>query len=71
MSAIDLKATRALDERALRTLFLEARTANGFLLRPVPHSLIGFCRVKWRPSESRLHRLAPGERSDRCYAASM
>jgi 3-hydroxypropanoate dehydrogenase len=37
---VDLKATRALDERALRTLFLEARTANGFLPRPVPHSLI-------------------------------
>jgi len=37
---VDLKAARALDERALRSLFLEARTANGFLPRPVPHSLI-------------------------------
>jgi len=37
---VRLKAARALDERALRTLFLEARTANGFLPRPVPHSLI-------------------------------
>ncbi len=37
---VDLKATRALDDRALRSLFLEARTANGFLPRPVPHSLI-------------------------------
>ena len=37
---IELKSTRALDERALRTLFLEARTANGFLPRPVPHRLI-------------------------------
>ncbi|MFY9779112.1 MAG: malonic semialdehyde reductase [Candidatus Baltobacteraceae bacterium] len=35
-----LKAARALDERALRTLFLEARTANGFLPRPVPHDTI-------------------------------
>jgi nitroreductase len=37
---VNLKAARALDERALRTLFLEARSANGFLPRPVPHSLI-------------------------------
>ncbi len=37
---VDLKVARALDERALRTLFLEARSANGFLPRPVPHSLI-------------------------------
>jgi 3-hydroxypropanoate dehydrogenase len=37
---VELKAARALDERALRTLFLEARSANGFLPRPVPHSLI-------------------------------
>jgi 3-hydroxypropanoate dehydrogenase len=35
-----LKATRALDERALRTLFLEARTANGFLPRSIPHDVI-------------------------------
>jgi nitroreductase len=37
---VNLKAARALDERALRTLFLEARSANGFLPRPVPHDLI-------------------------------
>jgi 3-hydroxypropanoate dehydrogenase len=37
---VALKATRALDERSLRTLFLEGRSANGFLPRPVPHSLI-------------------------------
>jgi len=34
------KAARALGERALRTLFVEARTANGFLPRPVPRHLI-------------------------------
>jgi 3-hydroxypropanoate dehydrogenase len=34
------KASRAVDERALRTLFLEARTANGFLAVPVPHALL-------------------------------
>jgi 3-hydroxypropanoate dehydrogenase len=34
------KASRAVDERALRTLFLEARTANGFLPVPVPHKLL-------------------------------
>jgi 3-hydroxypropanoate dehydrogenase len=37
---VRFKAARALDERALRTLFLEARSANGFLPRPIPHSLI-------------------------------
>ncbi len=37
---VDLKSARALDERALRTLFLEARSANGFLPRPVPHRVI-------------------------------
>ncbi len=36
---IALKASRALDERALRTVFTEARTANGFLPHPVPHEL--------------------------------
>jgi 3-hydroxypropanoate dehydrogenase len=34
------KQARALDERALRTLFLEARSANGFLDRPVPRELL-------------------------------
>ncbi|MGP6156410.1 MAG: malonic semialdehyde reductase [Vulcanimicrobiaceae bacterium] len=37
---VALKSARSLDERALRTLFLEARTASGFLPRPVPHDLI-------------------------------
>jgi len=37
---VELKAMRALDERGLRTLFVDARSANGFLPRPVPHSLI-------------------------------
>jgi 3-hydroxypropanoate dehydrogenase len=37
---VELKAARALDERALRTLFLEGRTANGFLDRPVPRALL-------------------------------
>jgi 3-hydroxypropanoate dehydrogenase len=32
---LELKRGRAIDERALRTLFLEARTANGFLDAPV------------------------------------
>jgi 3-hydroxypropanoate dehydrogenase len=34
------KAVRALDEDALRTLFLEARNANGFIDRPVPPGLL-------------------------------
>jgi 3-hydroxypropanoate dehydrogenase len=34
------KTARALDERALRTLFLEARSANGFLPEPVPRELL-------------------------------
>jgi hypothetical protein len=34
------QAARALDERALRTIFLEARTANGFVERPVPRDLL-------------------------------
>jgi 3-hydroxypropanoate dehydrogenase len=34
------KASRAVDDRALRTLFLDARTANGFLPVPVPHALL-------------------------------
>ena len=37
---IALKRERAIDERALRTLFLEARTANGFLDAPVPRELL-------------------------------
>jgi 3-hydroxypropanoate dehydrogenase len=38
--AIELKRSRAIDERALRTLFLEARTANGFLDAPVSRETI-------------------------------
>ena len=34
------KQARAIDERALRTLFHDARTANGFLPRPVPRALL-------------------------------
>lgn len=37
---IDRKAARGLDEWALRSIFLEARTANGFLDRPVPRELL-------------------------------
>jgi len=37
---VDLKAARELDEAALRTIFLEARTANGFLDYPVPRELL-------------------------------
>jgi 3-hydroxypropanoate dehydrogenase len=37
---VQLKAARALDDRALRTIFYEARTANGFVDRPVPRDLL-------------------------------
>jgi 3-hydroxypropanoate dehydrogenase len=37
---IELKRLRAIDEHALRALFLEARTANGFLDAPVPRELL-------------------------------
>jgi 3-hydroxypropanoate dehydrogenase len=37
---IELKKNRIIDEHALRTLFLEARTANGFLDAPVPRELL-------------------------------
>lgn len=37
---VAIKHGRALDENALRTVFLEARTANGFLDRPVDDELI-------------------------------
>lgn len=36
----ELKAQRALDENALRTIFFEARTANGFLDAPVSRALL-------------------------------
>src|SRR5476651_391202 len=37
---IEIKAGRALDERALETIFTEARTANGFIDRKIPHQLL-------------------------------
>jgi 3-hydroxypropanoate dehydrogenase len=37
---VELKASRSLDERALSALFIEARTANGYLDRPVPRDLL-------------------------------
>jgi 3-hydroxypropanoate dehydrogenase len=37
---VELKNARALDERALRSIFLEARTGNGFLDRPIPRELL-------------------------------
>ncbi len=37
---LELKAQRALDERALRSIFFEARTANGFLDAPIPRELL-------------------------------
>jgi 3-hydroxypropanoate dehydrogenase len=37
---VDLKASRELDEAALRTIFLEARTANGFLDYPVHREML-------------------------------
>jgi 3-hydroxypropanoate dehydrogenase len=37
---IELKRNRAIDEKALRTLFLEARTANGFLDAPVSRDVL-------------------------------
>jgi 3-hydroxypropanoate dehydrogenase len=40
MTATFNKSTRALDERALNTIFHDARTANRFLLEPVPAELL-------------------------------
>jgi 3-hydroxypropanoate dehydrogenase len=37
---IDLKSGRALNERALETIFTEARTANGFIDRKISHQLL-------------------------------
>jgi 3-hydroxypropanoate dehydrogenase len=37
---IELKAGRALNERALQTIFTEARTANSFIDRKIPHELL-------------------------------
>jgi 3-hydroxypropanoate dehydrogenase len=34
------KQSRAIDERAMRTLFIEGRTANGFLPHPVPRETL-------------------------------
>ena len=38
--AIALKQRRELDENALRTIFLEARTANAFLDAPIPRDVL-------------------------------
>jgi 3-hydroxypropanoate dehydrogenase len=38
--AIKIKQQRAIDESSLRTIFLEARTSNGFLDAPVPRELL-------------------------------
>jgi 3-hydroxypropanoate dehydrogenase len=38
--AVALKLSRALDETALRAVFTEARTANGFLPAPVPREAL-------------------------------
>lgn len=37
---VALKQERALDENALRSIFLEARTSNGFLPQPLPRKLL-------------------------------
>lgn len=37
---VELKASRSIDERALRSIFLEARTVNGFLARPVHRDIL-------------------------------
>jgi 3-hydroxypropanoate dehydrogenase len=37
---IALKQARAIDENALRSILLEARSANGFLPRPLPRDLL-------------------------------
>jgi nitroreductase len=39
-AVVAAKAARALDDRALRTLFTDARAANAFLPQPVPRELI-------------------------------
>jgi hypothetical protein len=60
------------DDLSARLLtYAEQLTAPGPVVIDEQEDPIGFCRVKWRPSESRLPSLAPGEQSDRCYAASM
>jgi 3-hydroxypropanoate dehydrogenase len=40
LDAISVKSARALDDRALRTLFTDARSANGFLPQPIGRELI-------------------------------
>jgi hypothetical protein len=50
---VELKSARSLDERALRAIFLVARTANGFLDRPVPASCSS-ARSKSRFSDQRV-----------------
>src|ERR1700722_1750316 len=36
----ELQSGRALNERALETIFTEARTANSFIHRKIPHELL-------------------------------
>jgi 3-hydroxypropanoate dehydrogenase len=38
---IERKSLRALNEHALETIFSQARTANGFLDRNIPHEILG------------------------------
>jgi 3-hydroxypropanoate dehydrogenase len=37
---VELKSARSLDDRALGTIFFEARTASGFVDRPLPRDLL-------------------------------
>jgi hypothetical protein len=37
---VELKSARSLDDRALGTIFIEARTASGFVDRPLPRDLL-------------------------------
>jgi 3-hydroxypropanoate dehydrogenase len=39
-AAISLKQARSLDDDALRSIFLDARSSNGFLPGPLPHELL-------------------------------
>jgi nitroreductase len=67
---LELKARRGLDETALRTIFLEARTANGFLDAPIPRELLeravelaelGPTSAHHAAGPLRLRRIARGE----------
>jgi 3-hydroxypropanoate dehydrogenase len=49
---LSVKRARAVDEHALRTLFLDAHTANGFLEEPLPRELLDRALElsKWGPT---------------------